>query len=139
MGAVTLTLTLALTLALALTLTLTLTLNLTLTLTQSSGALRIWQLDRTPSGAAPLLSPPLGTAVWGMPMRRFVFVGFDSWLDYSPGSGSYDLHRCDHERWQRGAPLLCARLCGGRLANLKPKPKPKPDPDPVTLSLTPSP
>ena len=46
-------------------------------------------------------------------MRRFVFVGFDSWLDYSPGSGSYDLHRCDHGRWQRGAPLLCARLCGG--------------------------
>ena len=59
-------------------------------------------------------------------MRRFVFVGFDSWLDYSPGSGSYDLHRCDHERWQRGAPLLCARLCGGRLANPNPNPNPNP-------------
>ena len=62
-------------------------------------------------------------------MRRFVFVGFDSWLDYSPGSGSYDLHRCDHERWQRGAPLLCARLCGGRLAN------PNPDPNPEQASM----
>ena len=78
-----------------------------------SGAMRVWQMDRRPSGAAPLLTPPLMSAVWGMPLRRFVFVGYDTWLDYSPGSGSYDLHRCEHERWQRGEPLLCARLCGG--------------------------
>ena len=52
-----------------------------------------------------------------MPMRRFVFVGFDSWLDYSPGSGSYDLHRCDPNPNPNPNP--------------KPNPKPNPDPDQV--------